>query len=208
EHTRRTNTFPRQLGFWSLHCGLTALPSFIIAISAFKGLPAIIAMICGIATFVFAYAFITSTPLYGKVHDRLIGRSIKLGTRIRMIISVASLPLLIPIIGVDIDSVAEPPTSVFFTPDFWFGYVAIIIAFLAINAVTQGSLTTGGTGGGPDQLGEEFLLPYTATIIEGLLISLSLVFIAFIVLIVLNFRRNRQQMPSQYFPEPPDMQGR
>jgi len=194
----RTNTFPKQLRFWGIHCGLTALPSFCIAITTFNGPSAILAMLCGIATFVFSYALITATPLYGKVHTGLIGRSIKLGTRIRMIISLASLPLLLPLIGTGFNDSA-PPESLFFAPDFWFGYAAIMISFLILNAISpQGSL-----GSGPETWADTFLLPYFTTVIEGILISVSLVFIAFITLIILNFRRNRRQLPSQHIPPGP-----
>jgi hypothetical protein len=194
----RTNTLAQQLRFWGIHCGLTALPSFCIAVTTFNGPLAILAMLCGIATFVFAYAFITATPLYGKVHTGLIGRSIKLGTRIRMIVSLASLPLLLPLMSSGFNDSA-PPGSLFFAPDFWFGYAAILISFLILNAIsTQGSL-----GNGPESWSDTFLLPYLTTVIEGILISISLIFIAFITLIILNFRRNRRQMPSQHIPPGP-----
>ncbi len=194
----RTNTFPTQLRFWALHCGLTALPSFCIALTQFNSPQAILAMLCGIATFVFGYAFLTSTPIYGKVHGGLIGRSIKLGTRIRMIISLASLPLLIPLIGQNMESMGEPPEYLFYAPDFWFGYAAIIVVFIGLNAVTGGS-PAGNLNDG--SFGQDFLTPYATTLVEGLLISVSLVFIAFITLIILNFRRNRHQLPSQHFPQ-------
>lgn len=196
----RTNTFPRQLKFWGLHCTLTALPSFCIALLAFNKAPAIAAMLCGIATFVFGYAFITSTAIYGKVHSGLIGRSIKLGTRIRMIIALVSLPLLVTIIGKDAQSVGDSASAVFFVPDFWFGYAALIISAITLNLLSpQGYAGSSGI----DAFGEDFLLPYLTTIIEGVLISVSLVMIAFITLIILNFRRNSRQMPSQHFPQGP-----
>ncbi|MBT8037158.1 MAG: hypothetical protein KJO21_06400 [Verrucomicrobiae bacterium] len=194
----RTNTFVSQLRFWSLHCGLTALPSFCIALIQFNSPQAVLAMLCGIATFVFGYAFLTSTSIYGKVHTGLIGRSIKLGTRIRMIISLASLPLLIPLVGQDAASLGNPPSSLFFVPDFWFGYAAIVLVFLGINAISR--FGTNGTFS-EDSFGQDFFTPYATTMLEGVLISISLVVIAFITLIILNFRRNRQQLPSQHIPQ-------
>jgi|GEM_PF-6377003 len=44
----KANTLSRQLRFWAIHCSLTALPSFLIAIQYFKGWPAIMAMITGV----------------------------------------------------------------------------------------------------------------------------------------------------------------
>ena len=196
----RTNTFPAQLRFWGIHCSLTALPSFIIAFTQFNSGRAVLAMVCGIATFVFGYAFLTATPIYGKIHTGLIGRSIKLGTRIRMIISLISLPLLIPIIGQNIDDMDGPAESMFFAPDFWFGYAAILIVFAVIGAVSKGG---SGVGSVDDMFGNDFLTTYAITIVEGILISGSLIFIAFITLIILNFRRNRRQIPQQHIPHGP-----
>ena len=197
--TTKTNTFPSQLGFWSLHCGLTALPSFCIALTTFNSGLAILAMLCGIATFVLGYTLITSSSLYGKIHAGLIGRSIKLGARIRMIISLASLPLLIPLIGTNINDSPEPPTGLFFAPDFWFGYAAIVIVVMIMGAISSPSASFLGSDG---DLGGNFLTTYAVTIVEGLLISISLITIAFITLIILNFRKNRRQFPSQHFTAP------
>lgn len=166
----------------------------------FHSFPAIIAMLLGVATFIFGYAFITSTSLYGKVHEGLIGRSIKLGTRIRMIISVVSIPLLFSLIGYDMDRDGEPPTPVLFAPDFWFGYGALIISALALGGLREIS----GSYNAFSSMSENFFFPYFTTVIEGILISLSLIFIAFITLIVLNVRKNRQQMPAYHIPPGPD----
>lgn len=198
----RTNTFPAQLRFWGIHCGLTALPSFLIALTTFNGLLATLAMLAGIGTFVFGYAYITSTPLYGKIHAGLIGRSIKLGTRIRMIISLLSLPLLIPLIGHNLGDSVNPPESLLLVPDFWFGCASLIITGLVLSVVTQGDYMGGFRS---EQLGEHFVFPYLATVVEGLLISFSLIIIAFITLIILNARKNRQLPPAQHYQNAPPL---
>jgi hypothetical protein len=184
-----------------MHCGLTALPSFCIALTYFNSPLNIAAMLCGIATFVLAYTAITSTPVYGKLHSGLIGRSVRLGTRIRMIISLIGLPFLIPLIGYNFDSASEPPTTAFFTVDFWFGYASLILTALGGEALGMkfGSLQ------GTDNMGSDFAFTYLTTIVEGLLISVSLVLIAFFTLIILNIRQRRkihtQQMHGASNPE-------
>ncbi|MCP5537469.1 MAG: hypothetical protein H7A51_14700 [Akkermansiaceae bacterium] len=180
------STWPGQLRYWSIHCGLTALPSFCIALTYFNTLASIAAMLAGVATFVMAYTAVTASPLYGKIHGGLVGRSVRLGTRIRMIISLVGLPLLIPLIGLDIDT-AEPAPTMVFTADFWFGYAALLITAIGgqfvgldFNSVVRDSAPPG------------FLFTYLTTIVEGLLISVSLVLIAFFSLIILNARQKRR----------------
>ena len=195
-HLAPTNTFSRQLGFWSIHCGLTSLPSFCIALTQFNSAAAILAMLCGIATFILGYSFLTSRSFYGKIHIGLMGRSIKLGARIRMIVSLASLPLLIPIIDWNAKS-GDPPESLMFVPDFWFGFIAMIIVNILYSLTGTNVFARGMNN--PGDL--SFLPTYLITMTEGILISISLVFIAFITLIILNFRKNRRQLPSQHFPQ-------
>jgi len=191
-----TNTFSQQLRFWSIHCGLTALPSFCIALTQFNRPSTILAMLCGIATFIMGYSFLTSRSFYGKIHTGLIGRSIKLGARIRMIVSLASLPLLIPLLDLNMKS-SGPPESLMFVPDFWFGFIALIIVNL-LYQLTGTNLAVNGMSTNTDL---SFLPTYLTTVTEGVLISISLMLIAFITLIILNFRRNRRQLPSHHVPQ-------
>lgn len=185
-----------QLRYWSIHCGLTALPSFCIALTHFNSLLNILAMLAGIATFILGYTAITSTPIYGKLHEGLIGRSVRLGTRIRMIISLIGLPFLIPIIGMTMGD-DPPPESIFFTADFWFGYAALLIIMLGGNI-----LGIPASNFDLDSPGGDFMFTYLITIVEGLLISVSLVMIAFFTLIILNIRQNRKlgSSPSDEIP--------
>ena len=187
--TSITNSFSRQLGFWGLHCGLTSLPSFCIALTRFNSPSEIIGMFFGILTFIFGYAFLTSAGFYGKIHVGLIGKSIKVGARIRMWISLVSLPILITTIGK-----SEPSQEVMFVPDMWFGLAALILFSIGARVI---GFDLGNTGAG--DLG--FFATYTVTMIEGVLISISLILIAFISLVVLNYRRNRNRLPSDFIPQ-------
>lgn len=184
------HSFKGQLRYWSIHCGLTALPSFCIALTYFNTVPNIIAMLAGIATFVIGYTAITATPFYGNLHDGIVGRAVRLGTRIRMIISLIGLPLLIPLIGIDMDSGGPAPTM-FFTVDFWFGYAALLITALGGQYIGLDFTENIREDATPD-----FIFTYLTTIVEGLLISVTLVLIAFFTLIILNARQKRRAHQS------------
>lgn len=204
----KPNTFRRQLGFWSIHCTLTALPSFLIAIQYFKGAAAILAMLAGVLTFVFGYALLTSTGLYGKFHHGLVGRSVKLGATIRMAISLCSLPLVLSAIASGEDfsngSFSGGAEMVVWVPDFWFGYIAIIVVAIGFNAMGLRSPTN--SLNDPDR-DADFFFTYVTTLTEGVLISLSLLMLSFLILIILSFRKNSRQLPSEHFqqwpPQPP-----
>lgn len=183
-----TNSFSRQLGFWGLHCGLTAIPSFCIALTKLNDADEVLGMLCGILTFVFGYTFLTSAGFYGKIHRGLIGKSIKWGARIRMFISVFSIPLLLTTLGK-----GKPSEEVMFVPDMWFGLAALILFSIGARVI---GFDLGNTGAG--DLG--FFATYTVTMIEGVLISISLILIAFISLVVLNYKRNRNRLPSEFIP--------
>lgn len=183
----KPNTLTNQLRYWSLHCGLTGLPSFCLALIYFNSTTNVVAMLTGIATFIICFSAITSSSLYGKLHSGIVGRSIRLGTRIRMIVSLAGLPFLLPLIGHDVDQGSMPSMFVLFTADFWFGYAALMII-----AVVGQALGGNYNGFGSSNFEADFAFTYMTTVVEGLLISVSLVLIAFFTLIILNAKRRRQ----------------
>jgi len=185
--TLKPNTLTNQLRYWSLHCGLTGLPSFCLALIYFNSTTNVVAMLTGIATFIICFSAITSSSLYRKLHSGIVGRSIRLGTRIRMIVSLAGLPFLLPLIGHDVDQDNIPSMFVLFTADFWFGYAALMI-----TAVVGQALGGNYNGIGSSNFEADFAFTYMTTVVEGLLISVSLVLIAFFTLIILNTKRRRQ----------------
>ncbi|MGB0991272.1 MAG: hypothetical protein ACPG32_02270 [Akkermansiaceae bacterium] len=182
----KENTFLNQIKFWGLHCSLTAMPSFCIAMLQYNDITSILAMICGVLTFIFGYAAITSAPFYKQHHAGIIGRSLRLGTKIRMQISAWSTILVFPILFFGEKAAA----AIFVTPDFWFGWAAVISISFVFSPGKFGGIL------GTDTAGNEFLLPYLITIVEGILISVSLAFIAFIILLSLNSKqKNRIATP-------------
>jgi len=199
----KSNTLSGQLRFWAIHCSLTALPSFLIAIQYFKGWPAIIAMIIGVLTFILGYGFLTSRSFYAKIHTGIIGRSVKLGARIRMIISVCSLPIvLIAISGNDgaDNFTTDLNEYLLWVPDFWFGYISVLVVGIFGSIMGNRQFFTNFNDSGTTA---DFLSTYLITITEGLLISFSLLLISFLTLIILSFRKNRRQLPSSHFEQMP-----
>jgi len=89
----------KQFGFWSVHVGLTSIPSFLIARQTdFGELGHIHGMLLGILSFIILFTVITSSSRYQKrMKDSLIGKSLKLGAHIRMGLSFISIPLVVDI---------------------------------------------------------------------------------------------------------------
>lgn len=168
----------RQFRHWSLHCCLNALPSFIIAVVHLKlwQCPAaIVAMLAAIATFIVLYTVLTSLPGPLARQDHLLARSLKLGTRIRAIVTAVSMPLL-AIKG-----------GMVFTPDFWCGVAAI----LGINAI--GQLLGHRTDPIDFEMGNAGFLPvFATTLLEGFILSFLLLLISFFALVYLQNRERRK----------------
>lgn len=77
--------------------------------------------------------------------------------------------------------------TTFFTADFWFGYAALIITALGSEAIGLGLRNLN-----EETMQSQFLFPYLTTVVEGLLISISLVLIAFFTLVILNAKQRRR----------------
>ena len=167
--------FVRQLKFWSLHCAINSLPSFAIALfflHLWKQPAAVAAMLAAIGTFVLLYAFVTSLP--GPLADPhgAFSRALKLGTKIRMIVSLASLPLL-------------PAGGLFFTPDFWCGWAACLLVNAAGNKWFGSGDLIRLEGSAPAAV-------YATTMLEGFILSLMLMMISFFALLIGQIRQRRK----------------
>ncbi|RYD39186.1 MAG: hypothetical protein EOP85_16385 [Verrucomicrobiaceae bacterium] len=131
-------------------------------------------MVCAIVTFILGYSILTS--LVGQLADtnHVLSRALRLGTKIRAWIS-----------GLSMLVVFTPAAAV--TPDFWCGFIAVSVT----NALLKS------TGGGVpfdriEETGASFLPIYTATIIEGLILSGFLFFFAFIAVMILQARDRKK----------------
>lgn len=91
---------PRNLAIWTVICGISAGPSFVVAISEFSEPGDVIAMLAGVATFAIAYTILSST---GSVNhfkrDRRVRLTLRIGYVSRMVLSLLS--FLPPFLVVD-----------------------------------------------------------------------------------------------------------
>lgn len=171
--------FPSQLGHWSLHATLNALPSFIIAavyLQLWDKPRAMLGMGCAVLVFIVAFATVTSLPGPQAEDSQLIGHSIRLGAKIRSWIACLSLPLL-----------ALPHGGFFLVPDFWCGWLACGIQEWIMNQLGAGP---GNSGFNQPTFGKIFSL----TLLEGLILSVFLLMIAFFSLIILQNRERKRAM--------------
>ncbi|MBX3741106.1 MAG: hypothetical protein KF712_08960 [Akkermansiaceae bacterium] len=173
---------PRQLRFWSLHCTLNALPSLAIALGwlgLWQSGHAILAMVSAIVSFILLYTLATSLIRPLADDGSILSRALKLGTKIRVWISVTSLPAI------------ATGGGAFFTPDFWCGFGAsAIVRSLGIFSST-GRLP-GVFKPEPPRIGDaSFGLVYLTTMLEGLLLSMLLFMLSFFCVILLQ-RRDRK----------------
>ncbi len=161
--------FPRQLRFWTLHCTLNALPSFVIAIyvlKLFKNPHGIAAMLLGIVSFIFIYAATTSLlkPLTDK--ENILHRAMKLGTKIRVWISLISLGFI-------------PLNWIILTPDFWCGFVSVTVVQSLSDTFIN--MTPHYDFFASDKV-SSFILIYATTMLEGFILSLLLMNICYFAL--------------------------
>lgn len=166
-----------QFRFWLLHVSLTAVPSFFFALMAFNTVMAVAAMLAGIATFVVGYTLLGSSTFYMKMSGASpLGRAVKIGARIRVIISLATAPLLLGFyVGLPL---------LFFSPDYWAGFGAVAIVQQVASLVVGQRVEL--MDGSP-----HFLPTYAVVIAEGLIISFTLVLLVFFSLLVLNRKAAR-----------------
>lgn len=176
--------FPKQLGHWAIHGLCNALPSFIIAM-IFLGLRnpiAILAMLSAVCVFVVAFAVVTSWPGPLSEKSHVLGRAIHLGAKIRSWI--AGLSLLLFPFGI---------SAVFFAPDFWCGWLAVMIQgemekWFGIQGFALRALDETGNASA------SFLPVFTTTMLEGFIISFLLLMISFFCVIFLQAKAHRRML--------------
>lgn len=169
--------FPGQLRYWGLHCTINALPSFIIAcwmLELWGNLAAVLAMLLAIGTFVLIYAGVTS--LRGPLSDstNLAARALRLGAKVRLWVSLVSVPVVLC-------------DGALLTPDFWAGLYSVAIVNHVGDLLGHHAGELVGTDGRGDPLGV-----YCATMLEGSMISVMLLFVAFFSLVVMQIRARRK----------------
>jgi len=175
--------FFRQLRYWTLHCLINALPSFLIAtfwLKLGKSPSAMAAMFAAILTFILLYSILTSLrgPLADENH--LLSRSLKLGAKIRLWISCLSLPLLLS------------EQSLFFTPDFWCGFLSVGLLDGVAKNFDPGSRSFALADSVSTNGMDNFAPVYAITMVEGFILSFILLMISFFAVISLQARERRR----------------
>lgn len=103
-------TYQKQLRYWSCHCCINALPSFLIAIFhlGLREQPLnIIAMILGVIIFILFYTFISTQIKCFTNPDSLIYKACKIAVIFRTITAIIALALVpTPLVFMSIDFVA------------------------------------------------------------------------------------------------------
>jgi len=168
--------FTSELRYWSKHAAFCSSPSFILAIAYgdFNSVSGVTGMLLGIATMIVAFAVISSTSLFTSQNPQgIFRRSVRMGASIRSVISAIGL----------IGAVYQP-LVLLALPDIWSGLLAIF----AIKFIFQGITGPDFWVGTPDGL----IPTYATTILEGLIISVTLLFIALIVSGILQLRAKVQ----------------
>lgn len=184
---------PKQLRYWSIHCGVNALPSFLVVVIMLSQIQEDIvmlsvgAMLCAIVIFVITYTLITSIKGLFDNPKSLLSRALRIGAKTRLVISVVSLPFLVGLVD------SHSQEIIMFCPDYWAGVGAVLVYAIA----------TGETSSSPpvDESGVGFMDIFAVTMIEGVILSIFLFTVAFIALVILQIRARRR---GDFFPSSVD----
>ena len=177
---------PKKLKYWTLHCLINALPSYIIAVS-WLGLwtnpAAHLGMIAAVISFIVAFAVMTSLSGPLSRSGSLLSRALRVGLIMRIFCSAWTLLMI--------------PTGAFLmlTPDFWCGQIAVnIVKFIyqifGEEAILLASIR--GSGSGASQLVAGFTEVYLTTLIEGAILSLMLFTFSVVAVVILQARDRKK----------------
>lgn len=171
-------TFKQNLLFWTKHCSINALPSFVIALIFLQlwSQPInILAMLLAVLTFIVLYAVFTHKFKKFRNGNSLLAKSLSIALKIRIFISILSLLItalasMIAIISTSFDY----PFFLLFVPDFWAGMLASSIFKIDIGKTIS------------------FTEVYLITITEGLILSAFLFLIVFLSLGILKLKSRKK----------------
>ena len=173
-----TRALPREFGRWTLLCTLCALPSFIIALLfEFDSGPQVVAMVCGVATFIPVFAVAASLRWYRLKRGTVLGRALRAGTKVRVGISLLALLMLTPALW---KYPADDGVFLQVNPDFWCGYAAAML--LDQTGVGLDLKTVAGT--------------YALTVTEGAILTLTLGGLSLLAYIPISMRPTEHDLPK------------
>ena len=184
-----TKRYRRELSFWSLHCGITALPSFLIAglfLEYFDSATQTLAMLPSIVLFICSYAALTTFAPSFQNPRHLLSRALKGALRIRIGVFILALALI------PFGEHAWP--VIFLLPDLWAGFGgASALAWL--NTQLNLSQTTNPASYGP-------ALIFLWTLLQGLILTFLLSLMTFGDLLILNLSQRNRWRGSKAHPAP------
>jgi hypothetical protein len=169
---------PGQARYWTLHCCINALPSFIVATAYLKMIHqpvAVVAMLLAVLTFIGIYTVLTSIEGLFSNPESLLSRALKAGVKFRLVISLVSLPLLLP------------SPAAFLVPDVWAGMLALGVVNWCGNFLGFSNMIDPSGGSAPG------LAVYATTMIEGIVISFMLFMISFFALLYIQSKERKKQ---------------
>ncbi len=178
--------FWRKLKFWSLHCVMNAVPSYLIAVvwlGLWRSLSAQLAMLAAVVTFVLSYSAVTASMKIFRNRENLFSRALRAGLVVRMIVSLLTL-IAVPL-----------GPFLMFTPDLWCGFLASLVVTKVLGLPPLMERTYTGEGAAPNI---EITLPgflevYATTILEGLILSFMLFILSFLMILILQMRDRKSR---------------
>lgn len=179
----------RSLGFWSLHCVVSALPGFCIAmwlVGFSKNPVAPPAMLSALFTMILLLTSIMS--IWPTLTDwrTLPTRGLRVGLQLRFICSVASLIVL----GVVLASEGGDGHAILILiPDLWTGLGAVLSISLLSEPFGFGNSASEIMDGSSD-IG--FLMIYLIALIDGLILCFLIFIVSFVSMLVLQIWDRRR----------------
>jgi len=184
--------FVRQLGFWFLHCVISALPGFFCAIFVLgqageRNLADVVPMLVAIITFVILLAVLFTSLEAKAPMNVLVRKGMTAGLRIRMVMVVAGLLILAV-------SRSGSYEGLILIPDVWIGLLAAFTNHWVCTAFGTESgienLANGGRGFG-------FGTIYALSLTVGSIIALLIFILSFLSTLFFQMRMRRGFMIRQ-----------
>lgn len=188
--------FARKLGFWSLHCAISAMPGFFCAIVIAgemigKRSPAdLLPMVAAIITFAITLAAFFTWLESKRPINVLIEKGLTLGLRIRIVMVVAGLLILAASDSGSVD-------CLLFVPDAWIGLLAVF-ANHWIQVALGNSAGIEGLANGSGGPGFGFI--YALSLTVGAIIALMIFILSFISTLFFQMRMRRGFITPQDLP--------
>jgi hypothetical protein len=192
ESKKLKRLFISKLGFWSLHCAISALPGFFCAIvvmgesSGWK-IEAVFPMLAAVITFVIGLAGLFTWLEAKKPLNELVRKGLTSGLRIRIVMVVAGLLILAA-------SSSGSYQGLFYIPDMWMGIIAAFINYqIGMAFGTSSGIESLANGGENYGFGTIYALSMTVGAITALMVFI----LSFLCTLVFQIRSRREFIARQ-----------